>query len=140
MTTATALVIPALRDVRDAQATVADTFRAHYAVTPDGPYRQSLRQRADDAREHLRRLDERLEDLQPRRPVLHPLNWPGRPPESSCCPRRPPWEIRERLRQTDPTLARKVLDYERDREQRPTITTAAERAAGTTRPAGPTTR
>lgn len=74
MTTATALVIPALRDVRDAQATVADTFQAHYAVTPDGPHRPSLRQHADDAREHLRRLDEPLEDFQPRRPVLHPLN------------------------------------------------------------------
>ncbi|TJZ99634.1 hypothetical protein [Actinacidiphila oryziradicis] len=74
MTTATALVIPALRDVRDAQAKVADTFQAHYAVTPDGPHRPSLRQHADDAREHLRRLDEPLEDFQPRRPVLHPLN------------------------------------------------------------------
>jgi hypothetical protein len=278
MTTATALVIPALRDVRDAQATVADTFQAHYAVTPDGPHRPSLRQHADDARQHLRRLDEPREDFQPRRPVLHPLNLarqatrvvllpleaamgipaallpargetlarrllrntedeytrtsravtvcrageriaretmdradaellasiraqdtrilqqlddsldeplPGyrtldaeqitaRLPHLSQAElavidgyeraharrapvldtiaslrRTEPWpgyetmnvsQIRERLWQADTALARKVLDYERDHEQRPTITTAAERAAGTPRPAGPTIR
>ncbi|MGW2701671.1 hypothetical protein [Streptomyces sp. NPDC001340] len=67
---ATDMLVPALRDVREAQAALANRFKAHLAVTPAGEYREVLERRAGDARGHMHRIDERLGTLQPRRPVL----------------------------------------------------------------------
>lgn len=65
MTTTTEAVIPALRDVRDAEGAVVDTFQAHIAVTPAGEHRHLLERHVKDTRRHLHSLDQRLEQLQP---------------------------------------------------------------------------
>ncbi|MEU0603225.1 hypothetical protein ABZ484_34125 [Streptomyces sp. NPDC006393] len=66
MSVATDLLVPALREVRDAKAELADRFKAHLAVTPPGEHRDVLERRLGDARGHMYRIDERLDTLQPR--------------------------------------------------------------------------
>ncbi|MGW3953181.1 hypothetical protein ACWEKM_20205 [Streptomyces sp. NPDC004752] len=66
MAVATDMLVPALREVREAQAALADRFKAHLAVTPAGEYREVLERRVGDARGHVYLVDERLETLQPR--------------------------------------------------------------------------
>jgi ferritin-like metal-binding protein YciE len=66
MTAATDVLVPALREVREAEAAVADRLRAHATVTPAEEYRQTLERRIAGARGHVRRIDERLKTLQPR--------------------------------------------------------------------------
>jgi hypothetical protein len=60
------MLVPALREVREAQAALADRCKAHLAVTPPGEYREVLERRVGDARGHVYRIDERLGTLQPR--------------------------------------------------------------------------
>jgi len=66
MAVATDMLVPALREVREAEAAVADRFKAHLAVTPAGEYREILERRMGDARGHVYRIDERLDSLQRR--------------------------------------------------------------------------
>lgn len=66
MAVATDMLVPALREVREAEAALADRFKAHLAVTPAGEYREVLERRVGDARGHVYRIDERLGTLQPR--------------------------------------------------------------------------
>ncbi|WP_367325511.1 hypothetical protein [Streptomyces sp. HUAS ZL42] len=66
MAVATEMLVPALREVREAQAALADRCKAHLAVTPPGEYREVLERRVGDARGHVYRIDERLATLQPR--------------------------------------------------------------------------
>ncbi|MQY39647.1 hypothetical protein SRB17_76740 [Streptomyces sp. RB17] len=69
MAVATDMLVPALREVREAQAALADRFKADLAVTPPGEYRELLERRVGDARGHVYALDERLTALKPRRLV-----------------------------------------------------------------------
>jgi hypothetical protein len=69
MAVATVMLVPALRQVREAEAALADRFKAHLAGTPAGEYREVLECRVGDARGHVYRIDERLGALQPRRMV-----------------------------------------------------------------------
>jgi len=62
----TQVLIPALCEVREAEAALAGRLSAHAAVTPPGAYRETLQRRMGDARSHVHRLDERLDALQPR--------------------------------------------------------------------------
>ncbi|MFI1766632.1 hypothetical protein ACH41H_31895 [Streptomyces sp. NPDC020800] len=66
MTVATDMLVRALREVREAEAALADRFRAHLAVTPSGEYREILERRMGDARGHVYLIDERLNSLAPR--------------------------------------------------------------------------
>ncbi|MFF3878329.1 hypothetical protein [Streptomyces sp. NPDC001978] len=66
MAVATDMLVPALREVRGAEAALADRFKAHLTVTPDGEYREVLERRVGDARGHVYLIDERLETLKPR--------------------------------------------------------------------------
>ncbi|MGW1913414.1 hypothetical protein ACWCQS_22445 [Streptomyces sp. NPDC002076] len=66
MSVATDLLVPALREVRETKAALADRFKAHLAVTPPGEHRDVLERRLGDARGHVYRIDERLDTLQPR--------------------------------------------------------------------------
>jgi hypothetical protein len=66
MAVATDMLVPALREVREAQAALADRCKTHLAVTPAGEYREVLERRVGDARGHVYRIDERLGTLQPR--------------------------------------------------------------------------
>ncbi|MFF2507600.1 hypothetical protein ACFVTY_30085 [Streptomyces sp. NPDC058067] len=66
MSVATDVLVPALREVREAKSALADRFRAHLAVTPPGEHRDVLERRLGDARGHAYRIDERLGTLQPR--------------------------------------------------------------------------
>jgi hypothetical protein len=66
MTATTDVLIPALREVREAEAAIADRLRAHATVTSAEEYRETLERRIGDARGHVRRIDERLKTLQPR--------------------------------------------------------------------------
>ncbi|QIY75483.1 hypothetical protein HEP84_47015 [Streptomyces sp. RLB1-33] len=66
MSVATDLLVPALREVRGAEAALADRFKDHLAVTPPGEHRDVLERRLGDARGHVYRIDERLNTLQPR--------------------------------------------------------------------------
>jgi ferritin-like metal-binding protein YciE len=66
MSVATDLLVPALREVREAEAALADRFKDHLAVTPPGEHRDVLERRLGDARGHVYRIDERLNTLQPR--------------------------------------------------------------------------
>jgi hypothetical protein len=66
MAAATDMHFPALREVREAEAALADRFKAHLAGTPAGAYREVLERRVGDARSHVYRIDERLAALQPR--------------------------------------------------------------------------
>ncbi|MGP4089044.1 hypothetical protein [Streptomyces sp. KR55] len=66
MAVATDMLIPALREVREAKESLADRFKAHLTVTPPGEYREVLERRMGDARGHVYRIDERLATLQPR--------------------------------------------------------------------------
>ncbi|MBZ9645092.1 hypothetical protein [Streptomyces sp. PSKA30] len=66
MAVATDMLVPALREVREAKESLADRFKAHLMVTPPGEYREVLERRMGDARGHVYRIDERLATLQPR--------------------------------------------------------------------------
>ncbi|MGW3729412.1 hypothetical protein [Streptomyces sp. NPDC000851] len=66
MAVATDMLVPALREVREAKESLADRFKAHLTVTPPGEYREVLERRMGDARGHVYRIDERLATLQPR--------------------------------------------------------------------------
>jgi hypothetical protein len=66
MTAATDVLIPALREVREAEAAVADRLRAHATVAPAEEYRETMERRIGDARGHVHRIDERLKMLQSR--------------------------------------------------------------------------
>ncbi|TJZ99989.1 hypothetical protein FCI23_43785 [Actinacidiphila oryziradicis] len=66
MTAAIDVLVPALREVREAEAAVADRLRAHATVTPAEEYGQTLGCRIAGARGHVRRIDDRLKTLQPR--------------------------------------------------------------------------
>jgi hypothetical protein len=65
MAETTDLLVPALRDVRDAQAAVVDRFQAHIAVTPTGTYRRILERHVADAQDHVSSIDEHVEQLRP---------------------------------------------------------------------------
>jgi bacterioferritin (cytochrome b1) len=64
MAALTDMLVPALREAREAEAALADRCRAHLAVTPVGEYREILERRVGDARGHMYRIDERLGKLQ----------------------------------------------------------------------------
>ncbi|MBC9728256.1 hypothetical protein [Streptomyces sp. TRM68367] len=66
MAAASDMLVPALREVRKAEAALADRFNAHLAGTPAGEYREVLERRVGDARGHVYRIDERLSTLQAR--------------------------------------------------------------------------
>ncbi|MFF2513886.1 hypothetical protein [Streptomyces sp. NPDC058086] len=66
MAVATDMLVPALREVREAEAALADRFKAHLSVTPAGEHREVLERRVGDARGHVYRIDERLGTLKPR--------------------------------------------------------------------------
>ncbi|MFE2972836.1 hypothetical protein ACFXKC_56855 [Streptomyces sp. NPDC059340] len=66
MAVATDMLVPALREVREAEAALADRFKAHISVTPAGEHREVLERRVGDARGHVYRIDERLGTLKPR--------------------------------------------------------------------------
>ncbi|MET7354669.1 hypothetical protein [Streptomyces mirabilis] len=66
MAVATDMLVPALREVREAEAARGDRLKAHLAVTPAGEYREVLERRVGDARGHVYRIDERLGTLKPR--------------------------------------------------------------------------
>ncbi|WP_369386514.1 hypothetical protein AB5J72_02115 [Streptomyces sp. CG1] len=66
MAVATDMLVPALREVREAEAALADRFKAHLAVTPAGEYREVLERGVGDARGHVYLIDERLGTLKPR--------------------------------------------------------------------------
>ncbi|MCQ4084800.1 hypothetical protein NGB36_30580 [Streptomyces sp. RB6PN25] len=68
-TMTTPALVPALHEVRDAKTAIANKFTTHTAVTPRGPYRDTLQRRVGDARGHIRRIDERLGALQRRGPL-----------------------------------------------------------------------
>ncbi|MBP2052022.1 bacterioferritin (cytochrome b1) [Streptomyces griseochromogenes] len=65
MAVATDMLVPALREVRKAEAALADRFRTHVTVTPAGEYREILERRMGDARGHMYLIDERLNSLKP---------------------------------------------------------------------------
>ncbi|MER6735051.1 hypothetical protein [Streptomyces puniciscabiei] len=73
MAVATDMLVPALREVRESQAALADRFKADLAVTPSGEYREILERRVGDARGHVYVIDERLAALKPRRLVQNVL-------------------------------------------------------------------
>jgi hypothetical protein len=73
MTATTDVLIPALREVREAEAALADRCRTHLAVTPAGTHRQTLERHLDDAKDHVRRVDERLDALRPHGPLQDAL-------------------------------------------------------------------
>ncbi|MEU8976541.1 hypothetical protein AB0D11_46645 [Streptomyces monashensis] len=73
MAVATDMLVPALREVREAQAALADRFKGDLAMTPPGEYRELLERRVGDARGHVYALDERLASLKPRRLVENVL-------------------------------------------------------------------
>lgn len=66
MAVATDMLVPALREVREAEAALADRLKTHLSVTPAGEYREVLERRVGDARGHVYRIDERLGTLKPR--------------------------------------------------------------------------
>jgi hypothetical protein len=66
MTAATDVLVPALREVREAEAAVADRLRAHATVAPAEEYRETWEYRIAGARGHVRRIDERMKTLQSR--------------------------------------------------------------------------
>lgn len=66
MAVATDMLVPALREVREAEAALADRLKAHISVTPAGEHREVLERRVGDARGHVYRIDERLGTLKPR--------------------------------------------------------------------------
>ncbi|WP_189317920.1 hypothetical protein, partial [Streptomyces brasiliensis] len=74
MAIATDMLVPALREVREAEAALADRFKADLAVTPAGEYREFLERRVGDARGHVYAIDERLDTLKPRGLVQNVLN------------------------------------------------------------------
>ncbi|GGJ61542.1 hypothetical protein [Streptomyces brasiliensis] len=74
MAIATDMLVPALREVREAEAALADRFKAHLAVTPAGEYREILERRVGDARGYVYAIDERLDTLKPRGLVQNVLN------------------------------------------------------------------
>jgi hypothetical protein len=69
MTATTQVLIPALREARQAEAAVTERLTAHAALTPAGQDRTSLEDSIGDARDHLRRLDDHLNMLQPPGPA-----------------------------------------------------------------------
>jgi hypothetical protein len=69
MAATTDLLVPALRDVRNAQAAVVDRFQAHVAVTPTGGYRRILERHVADAQDHISSFDEHVEQLRPHDPL-----------------------------------------------------------------------
>ena len=73
MAATTDWVIPALRDVRDAQTAVVDRFQAHIAVTPAGGYRRILERHVADAQDHISSIDEHVEQLRPHDPLRDAL-------------------------------------------------------------------
>jgi hypothetical protein len=74
MAETTDLLVPALRDVRDAQASVVDRFQAHIAVTPAGTYRRILERHIADAQDHVSSIDEHVEQLRPHDPLRDALD------------------------------------------------------------------
>ncbi|NWF30267.1 hypothetical protein HW130_29100 [Streptomyces sp. PKU-EA00015] len=66
MAVASDMLVSALREVRKAEAALADRFTAHIAGTPAGEYRECLERRVGDARGYVYRIDERLGTMQPR--------------------------------------------------------------------------
>ncbi|TJZ93684.1 hypothetical protein [Actinacidiphila oryziradicis] len=74
MAETTDLLVPALRDVRDAQASVVDSFQAHIAVTPAGKYRRILERHIADAQDHVSSIDEHVEQLRPHDPLRDALD------------------------------------------------------------------
>ncbi|MGP4086032.1 hypothetical protein [Streptomyces sp. KR55] len=66
MTVMTDALIPALEDVREAHAAVIDRFRADMAVTPAGPYRQTLQRHVAGTEDRLARIDDHARAIRPR--------------------------------------------------------------------------
>lgn len=66
MTVVTDALIPALEDVREAHAAVADRFRADMALTPVGPHRQTLQRHVADTEDHVARIGDHVREIRPR--------------------------------------------------------------------------
>lgn len=73
MTTTLQELVPAIEEVREVQTAIANKFTTHAAVTPSGQYHDTLERRIVDARDHIRRIDERLSALQRRGTVAASL-------------------------------------------------------------------
>lgn len=69
MAAAAEVVVPALREVRGAEAAMAERLAADAAIAPAGDYRTTLDAGALEARAHVRLIDERIDALQPRGPL-----------------------------------------------------------------------
>jgi hypothetical protein len=74
MAATTDLLVPALRDVRDAQVAVVDRFQAHIAVAPTGEYRRILERHIVDAQDHVSSIDEHVEQLRRHDPLRDALD------------------------------------------------------------------
>ncbi|MFI9604437.1 hypothetical protein ACIHCX_32085 [Streptomyces sp. NPDC052043] len=66
----TDVLIPALKDVRDAHAAVVDRFWTGVALTPPGTERQRLESQASEAQYHLGRIEARMREMRPPRGPL----------------------------------------------------------------------
>ncbi len=66
MTVMTDALVPALEDVREAHAAVIDRFRADMAVTPVGPYRQTLQRHVVDTEDQMDRIGDHVREIRPR--------------------------------------------------------------------------
>ncbi|MFB7116015.1 hypothetical protein [Streptomyces sp. NPDC056190] len=70
MAAETDVLIPALKDARDAHAAVVDRFWTGVALTPPGTERQRLESQASEAQYHLGRIEARMREMRPPRGPL----------------------------------------------------------------------
>ncbi|MFJ2722791.1 hypothetical protein [Streptomyces sp. NPDC087437] len=70
MSAKTDVLIPVLKDARDAHAAVVDRFRMNAAITPPGTDRQRLESQASEAQYHLGRIEARMREMRPPRGLL----------------------------------------------------------------------
>ncbi|MGW2770591.1 hypothetical protein [Streptomyces sp. NPDC001275] len=66
----TDVLIPALKDARDAHAAVVDRFWTGVALTPPGTERQRLESQASEAQYHVGRIEARVREMRPPRGPL----------------------------------------------------------------------
>ncbi|MFD4975759.1 hypothetical protein [Streptomyces sp. NPDC058424] len=66
----TDVLIPALKDARDAHAAVVDRFWTGVVLTPPGTERQRLESQASEAQYHLGRIEARMREMRPPRGPL----------------------------------------------------------------------
>jgi hypothetical protein len=65
MAVMTDVLVPALKDAREAHIAVSERFRSDATVTPPGPYRQMLDLQVTDVQDHLRRIEHHVRELRP---------------------------------------------------------------------------